>query len=148
GLPLSLPYRPPQSRANDWSCGRLGPRERRATKELFQIMEYGWWRRSRALLAGLVTAVVLLGTSPEPGRTEDGGTPGAPGPLALTHGIASGDVTSSSAVIWARASDRAQLHVEYDTDPSFSHPRSQPGGTAGAETDFTASAKLDRLQAG
>ncbi len=34
-------------------------------------------------------------------------------PLRITHGIASGDVTATSAVIWARANRAAQMLVEY-----------------------------------
>lgn len=38
--------------------------------------------------------------------------PGA-GPPSLTHGVASGDVTATSAVLWARASGPALVNVEY-----------------------------------
>ena len=47
-----------------------------------------------------------------------------PSPLVLTHGIASGDVTASSAVIWARASGKAQMHVEVAANPSFQRVKS------------------------
>ena len=45
-------------------------------------------------------------------------------PLVLTHGIASGDVTDSSAVIWARASGPAQMHVEIATNPAMDGAKS------------------------
>ena len=41
----------------------------------------------------------------------------------LTHGIASGDVTSHSVVIWSRANHEVYLHVAYDRNPDFSHPK-------------------------
>ena len=44
---------------------------------------------------------------------------GAEKALMVTHGVASGDVTASSAVVWARASARAQMHVEVVDDPGF-----------------------------
>ena len=67
-------------------------------------------------------------------------------PLVLTHGIASGDVTSSTAVIWARASGKAQMHVEIDTDPAFAHPKSGRSAHASEATDFTAHMMLEGLQ--
>ena len=70
-----------------------------------------------------------------------------PAPLVATHGVASGDVTSSSAVIWSRASGPAQMHVEVDTDPAFPHPKSRGSAQASEATDFTAQLTLDGLEA-
>ncbi|MGH7412343.1 MAG: alkaline phosphatase D family protein [Candidatus Methylomirabilis sp.] len=66
--------------------------------------------------------------------------------IRITHGIASGDVTSRSAVIWARASDRADMHVDYDISPGFPNPRSKGTSAASEATDYTASVKLERLK--
>src|SRR5688572_12777962 len=71
----------------------------------------------------------------------------APEPLVVTHGVASGDVRASSAVIWARASGPAQMHVELATDPSFARPRSGRSAHASEETDFTAQLMLTGLEA-
>jgi len=62
------------------------------------------------------------------------------------HGVASGDVTATSAVIWARSGERATLVVEYATTPAFIEVRN--GGTiqATAETDFTGTVILTTLQ--
>jgi alkaline phosphatase D len=49
----------------------------------------------------------------------------AAAPLVMTHGIASGDVTASSSVIWARASGPGRMHVDLDRDHPFR--RSNPG---------------------
>ena len=67
-------------------------------------------------------------------------------PLVLTHGIASGDVTDSSAVIWARASDRAQMHVEIATNPAMEGAKSGEAAQASPETDFTAQLTVAGLE--
>ena len=63
----------------------------------------------------------------------------------LTHGIASGDITSNSAVIWARASAEAWISVEYARDPAFAQPQSAAPSQTHAATDYTASVKLNGL---
>jgi alkaline phosphatase D len=64
----------------------------------------------------------------------------------ITHGIASGDVTDQSAIIWSRVNDQpAQMNVEYDTNAIFTNPLSKTA-QANSTTDFTAHAKLDRLK--
>src|SRR5688572_25874729 len=72
---------------------------------------------------------------------------GSPPPLVLTHGIASGDVTSSTAVIWARASGNAQMHVEVASNPEFVGAKSGRSAHASAATDFTAQLTLEGLEA-
>jgi alkaline phosphatase D len=67
-------------------------------------------------------------------------------PLVLTHGIASGDVTASSAVIWGRANERAQMHVEADTEPAFRGARSRGSAPALEAKDFTAHVTLEGLK--
>ena len=64
----------------------------------------------------------------------------------ITHGIASGDVTDQSAIIWSRVNDQpAKMNVEYDTNANFTNPLSKTA-QANSTTDFTAHAKLDRLK--
>lgn len=100
--------------------------------------------RNRSALAGLILAVALgVGAGPAaagPARAEP------PSDLIVTHGVASGDVTAASAVVWARASGPAQLHVEYDTDPAFSQPKLRGSAAADPTTDYTAQLKLEGLE--
>jgi alkaline phosphatase D len=99
----------------------------------------------RVSLACLVfaTALVLGGAQPPPAPA----AAGQPTELSITHGVASGDVTATGAVIWARANGPARVQVEYDTDREFRQPRA--GGTADAAEarDFTARVKLGGLAA-
>ena len=62
--------------------------------------------------------------------------------LAINYGIASGDVTSHSAMIWSRANGSSQMHVEYDNASSFPHPKNQVT-TVNETTDFTGHIKLE-----
>jgi len=64
--------------------------------------------------------------------------------LVITDGIASGDVTDNSAVVWSRAKDRALMHVQYDTDQSFSHAKSETL-LVDKLTDLAGHIKLDLL---
>jgi len=66
-------------------------------------------------------------------------------PSASILAVSSGDVTSNSVIIWARATGRAEMDLQYDTDPGFARPH--PGGAAQAtpETDFTVKFKLAGL---
>ena len=69
--------------------------------------------------------------------------------LFITHGIASGDVTDHSAVIWSRANKQAQMHVEYDTNSNFSSSSKSLTITTinvNETTDFTGHAKIDGLR--
>jgi phosphodiesterase/alkaline phosphatase D-like protein len=62
-------------------------------------------------------------------------------PLRVTHGIATGDVTATSAVIWARASRGASMVVEYTpATPLAWPPLRQSGPVVDASSDFTAKA--------
>lgn len=64
------------------------------------------------------------------------------------QGVAAGDVTEQSAIIWTRTDGPADLQVEYSTDPGFIGARmSAPLRTAG-DADFTAKVELSSLQPG
>ncbi len=64
--------------------------------------------------------------------------------LVITNGIASGDVTDNSAIIWSRTNASALMHVQYDTDQSFSHAKSKTL-LVDKLTDFAGHIKLDSL---
>src|SRR5689334_4771394 len=57
---------------------------------------------------------------------------------AITHGIASGDVSFDSAVIWSRADRRARMLVEWSTTESFKSSQRVRGSWTGEDKDFTA----------
>ena len=57
---------------------------------------------------------------------------------AITHGVQSGDVSTDSGMIWARADRPSQLMVEVSTTESFKTTRVLPPVTAYPEADFTA----------
>ncbi len=67
-------------------------------------------------------------------------------PLRITHGIASGDVTATEAVIWARANRAAQMVVEYTPVPTVNWPLlRQVGPLVEARDDFTGKIILSGL---
>jgi alkaline phosphatase D len=69
--------------------------------------------------------------------------------LTITHGIASGDVTDQSAIIWARANTDSQMHIMYDTDPGFkSHSFANTTDVADSATDYTSMIRLQHLEPG
>lgn len=76
--------------------------------------------------------------------------------LSLTSGIASGDVTSNSAVLWARSSGAGSLRavlraIDADGRPlngRYHKDRVVVGPAATADTDFTSRLQLDKLPAG
>jgi alkaline phosphatase D len=67
-------------------------------------------------------------------------------PLRITHGIASGDVTVTEVVIWARANRSAQMVVEYTPAPAVSWPPlRRVGPLVDARDDFTGKVVLQGL---
>src|SRR5919197_4304268 len=64
--------------------------------------------------------------------------------LVITDGIASGDVTDNSAIVWSRANAQAMMHVQYDTKLSFSNGKSKTL-LVDKITDFAGHVKLDSL---
>ena len=68
--------------------------------------------------------------------------------LVITHGVASGDVTDNSAIIWSRANKEALMHVEYDTNSNFtssSRSFTTITTTVNETTDFTGHIRIDGL---
>jgi alkaline phosphatase D len=66
--------------------------------------------------------------------------------LALTHGVASGDVTTTSAVLWSRASGASRLHVEAASDPDFRRDVVDGSTEVSDATDFTGQVTLRGLE--
>jgi len=66
----------------------------------------------------------------------------------FTHGVQSGDVTTSSGMIWARADRPARLLVEVATSDSFRNARRLRGPAAIEASDLTAKLDLSGLPAG
>ena len=66
----------------------------------------------------------------------------------FTHGVQSGDVTTNSGMIWARADRPSRLLVEVATSDSFKNARRLRGPAAIEATDFTAKMDLSDLPAG
>ena len=65
----------------------------------------------------------------------------------ITHGVASGDITNDSAVVWSRSNREAQMHVGYDISSNFSQPNSlNSTSLANQTTDYTAHAMLEGLK--
>lgn len=63
----------------------------------------------------------------------------------VSHGVQSGDVTTDSGVVWARADRPAQLMVEVSTTESFKDARALPPINAMPESDFTAKMLVEDL---
>lgn len=76
-------------------------------------------------------------------------------PIAFTHGVASGDVTSSTAVLWVRSTlssspvnVRDPVIVEVSIDPGFKEIDFRQTFPTQAQNDFTAKALATDLQPG
>lgn len=65
-------------------------------------------------------------------------------PLLITHGVASGEISSTSAVIWARANRKAKMLVEVDADPTFSNP-DEKTTVVSEKSDYAAKITLKKL---
>ena len=81
----------------------------------------------RFLLAPIL-ATSIAGSSIIPASADSG--------PSLPHGVASGDVTATSAVLWARAGTEGPVVFEIDDDPAFGSPRRLEAASAAA-SDFT-----------
>lgn len=64
----------------------------------------------------------------------------------LNNGCASGDVTSSQAVLWTRTDRPAQLQVKISDNPEFQNSQSYYGGFGLAENDFNTKAVVSGLK--
>src|SRR5476651_977511 len=66
----------------------------------------------------------------------------------ITHGLQSGDISTDSGVVWARADRPSRMLVEISTTESFKDIHSGVFVDALPESDFTAKALMDGLPAG
>jgi alkaline phosphatase D len=66
----------------------------------------------------------------------------------VTHGVQSGDASTNSGVVWARADRPARMQVEVATTDMFKDIRRGVFVDALPESDFTAKAMIDGLPAG
>lgn len=69
-----------------------------------------------------------------------------PQPVAISHGVAVGDVTPYSAVLWARTDRPATVHFEVSTDPGFRDRKAAVTVIAGEGTDLTAQTEITGLR--
>ena len=88
----------------------------------------------------------LIGMFLLPYALHSGQSPQIADVATLTHGVASGDVTSHSVVIWSRANHQAYLHVAYNRNPNFSHPQTAQPLFVTQESDYTGQITLTGLQ--
>lgn len=63
---------------------------------------------------------------------------------SVTHGVAVGEVTATSAVLWSRASEPSEMVVELDTSPTLTSP-TVARALATADRDFTATVHVEGL---
>jgi alkaline phosphatase D len=67
--------------------------------------------------------------------------------LTITHGIASGDVTDQSAIIWSRANNESQMNIIYSTDQGFKNSSLvNTANLANSTTDYTSTIRLQHLE--
>ena len=66
--------------------------------------------------------------------------------LEATHGVAAGDVTANSAVVWSRADRAAEMHVSYSPALGAADARTAMA-SASPDRDFTAQVQLTDLSA-
>lgn len=66
----------------------------------------------------------------------------------ITHGIASGDVTSQSAVIWSRSDRPSRMFVDVANNEAFLNSRRIPGPDVLQTSDFTGKVVLRNLPQG
>jgi alkaline phosphatase D len=64
----------------------------------------------------------------------------------ISHGVASGDVTDSSAVLWARTNRPANVQFEISTDVSFKQHSIVKTSHADAEYDFAVNVNINGLK--
>src|SRR5262245_37992474 len=98
----------------------------------------------RRLLTTLASATAAtLSTSPKaPALIRSGERP------LVTHGVQSGDVSSDSAMIWARTDRPARMLIEAATNDSFKDICFTSAVDALPEIDFTAKALIEGLPSG
>jgi alkaline phosphatase D len=106
---------------------------------MFHLSRRGIFRGAIATGGALALGTGSAGASPALVRS---------GRPTLTHGLQSGDVTESTATVWARADRPSRMVVEVSTDPGFANPRVLPGALLVPGSDFTGKTVLSGLPDG
>jgi alkaline phosphatase D len=106
-------------------------------------------RFTRQLLAASAAALTAPATLPLRTYAQ------SPSPALLTgdrptlpDGVASGDVTTDSAIVWSRSDRPARMVVEWSNSDRFTDVRRVVGPVAGPETDFATKLRLRGLPPG
>lgn len=105
---------------------------------------------SGAAIAGTVTAS-MLGSSAVAAESQPALATAESGPLRLTHGVVTGDVTSTSAMVWARGSGEGRMQVLYgseETEVAVAKGLLSEAVTLTAERDFIGQVTLRDLTPG
>jgi alkaline phosphatase D len=104
---------------------------------------------TRRAFSGLVAATAGVGPGVVRGQAAAPAVMPAEGSRpAITDGVAAGEATGRSAVVWARTDRPARMVVEYATTDAFRDARRVVGPAALPETGFTAKTVLDCLPQG
>ena len=85
----------------------------------------------------LILALLLAGPNPDAGHAAR---------VSFDQGVASGDVTSRSAVLWTRASRATELEVQVSLRQDFKGEKITRGVNAIAESDFIVKTVVGGLQ--
>ncbi len=64
----------------------------------------------------------------------------------ISHGVASGDVTDSQAILWARTNEKAKVQFEISPDSTFKHDTIVKTSPADEENDFTVNIEVNGLK--
>src|SRR6187549_3227737 len=102
----------------------------------------GLTRRQLLVRSASTAAVAALGSVARPYLSRAADRP------HIASGIASGDVSADSAVIWARADRAARMQVECSIDESFKSILRGASSEALPEHDFTSKLLLEGLPPG
>jgi len=93
----------------------------------------------------VVCAVVLTSTTAFSGHARASAVPAVQAAVTFPHGVAAGEVTHHSAVLWTRLDQPAPVTLEVARDPGFGPPVLTRALIASAQGDFTVKAALEDL---
>jgi alkaline phosphatase D len=93
----------------------------------------------------MLALVLLLGAGCDDDSANDAPELGEVDTEVFTHGVASGDVTDDSVVLWTRAEGVDSVTVEVAEDEGFARNRIEIDGSTSEERDFTVKVNVDDL---
>jgi len=102
------------------------------------------WFLFLLLLGSLAALVAGCGEEEEEGTPAATATP-TPSEAAFTHGVASGDVTATSVLLWTRVDAEAEVTAEVASDGQFEQVVATEKVQAEAENDFVVRADIEDL---